>query len=327
MADQIKVLNVAVTVGDHNYFDGPKINFSVRTNYQECLELFTKTGLNFDNDLVYKIFFNTKSSLDDYTLGENMGFFRNKINWMKTDQSGPRVQNHSMNLDLVRDYTTYQNQVVLTVGLDQTNNMQIINDLTQSATFSNEYGFHDLELSLEINQRLPSTNFDQDEQKLHGKLSGKIEFSEMKLGQQLRKMIKEQPYGPVPFWGFGLLMMNGDVDLHFHQFEQLIDSGMLPWPPEIPRISGFVGLKNFLMPLVGGQMQMIPKQEGDFKPYDFVTELYQKFYETITGISEIKVGFKNYVISIKFSGLDFMNGYFPDLQTLLNSSGAPVGMY
>jgi len=63
-----------------------------------------------------------------------------------------------------------------------------------------------------------------------------------------------------------------------------------------------------------------------FSPYNFFTELYQKLHETITGVAEVRIGFRNYVISVKFSGLDFMNGYFPDLQTLLNQ-GPPVGSF
>jgi len=330
MADSIKIMNVSVAVGDNqNFQDGPKIQVSIRSNYQECLELFSKTGLNFDNDLVYKIIFNIKSNLDDYTLGENIGFFKNKLNFLKTDQNGPLVRNHSMNLELIRDYQTYQNQVHLTVGLDSNNNSQIINDLEALAKNSNDFGLHVLDLNVEVNQRMPTTNYEQDEPRLCGRLTGKIEFNEMRMSQQLRRLIREQPYGPVPFWGFGLLMQNGEVDLQFHSLEQLIDSGLIPWPDGVPRFSGFGGLKNFLLPLAGNGMKELPRNldtygGGNFSPYNFTTELYSKLYETMTGVAEVKIGFRNYVISIKFSGLDFMNGYFPDLQTLL-SQGPPVG--
>jgi len=119
------------------------------------------------------------------------------------------------------------------------------------------------------------------------------------------------------------LFLSGNVNLRLHHFDDLIDTGVVPWPQEIARVSGFNGLKKILLPFAGQALQTLPRGEGEMNVYGLVTELYEKLFNSISGISEIKVGFRNHVLCVKFTGLDFFNGYLPDIETLKALSGTP----
>jgi len=143
----------------------------------------------------------------------------------------------------------------------------------------------------------------------------------MRFNTFVRDYIRDNPYSP-PFPGLiGSMLMTGNVDLRMHNFEDLIDNGLIPWPQEIPRFCGFNGLKNFVLPFAGEGLNTLPRGEGEMNIYGLFTEVYEKIYDSILGISEIKVGFKNHILTIKFTGFEIFSGYFPDVDTLKNLSG------
>jgi len=130
--------------------------------------------------------------------------------------------------------------------------------------------------------------------------------------------LRDHPYA---FPGPGIvasLFMYGNLDLRLKNVEDIIDFGLVPWPEEIPRFSGFNGLKQFVLPFAGQGLQSLPKGDGEMNVYGLVTELYEKVYDSITGISEIKLGYKNHIVTLKFTGFDLFTGYFPDINTLKN---------
>jgi hypothetical protein len=313
MAASTKDLNISIIVGDHQQ-PNTRVSVSMYSNYSECQDLFSKTqGMNQENDLVIQISFPTKSGLDDFTLGENIGFFKNKLNLvsdgMKTKYS---------NIESERDYVTYNKLLKLTFGWEPNNNTTMFNDLNEMVTNVRKFGIQSGELSLEINQRIPTSNYDSDEPKLSGRFTGNVKSNEMLFNSGVREFLQNNPYTfPGPGL-FGCLFMTGNVELKGHNLEDLVDMGLVPWPQEIPRFCGFNGLKNFALPFVGEGLNGLPRDEGGINIYALITELYEKIYNSITGISEIKIGFKNHIVSIKFTGFDLFNGYFPDIDTLKN---------
>jgi len=106
-----------------------------------------------------------------------------------------------------------------------------------------------------------------------------------------------------------------------HNLEDLFDNGIIPWPQEIPRFCGFNGLKTFILPYVARQLAYLPRGEGDMNIYGLFCEVYEKMFNTIVGISEIKIAFKNHLLLVKFTGFDLFSGYLPDIDTLKNLGG------
>jgi len=321
MAAVTKEINVNVTMGEHQ-ISNTRLDLSFHSNYTECLDMFQNTQLNYEQDIIVQISFPVKSGVDEFTLGENIGYFKNKLNIVREG-----MKTRYSNVEVVRNYTTYSNVCRLSFGWDsQNSNQNDYQHLTTFVTNVQKAGVHNAELTLEINQRIPTSNYETDEAKLTGKLSGNIKCNETRCNQVIREFINEKPYGSdVPAFYALSLFLNGNVNLRLHHFDDLIDTGVFPWPPEIERVSGFNGLKKVLLPFVGQALSSLPRGEGDMNIYGLVTEVYEKLFNSISGISEIKVGFKNHVVCVKFTGFDFFNGYLPDIDTLKTLGGGGVG--
>jgi hypothetical protein len=251
--------------------------------------------------------------MDQYALGENIGFFKNKLNLVR---DGMRTK--YSNIEVEVDYRTYLNNLKLTFGWEPSSNERDFRDFNDIIGVATKVGFQNLDLSLEINQRIPSGNYETDEPKLTGKLSGNLKVNEVKILNFSKEFLRDNPYAfPVPPILASLLMF-GNIDLRTKNIEDVVDNGLIPWPQEVPRFSGFNGLKEFVLPLAGQGLNSLPKEDGDMNIYSLFCEIYEKIYGSIQGISEIKIGFKNHLMTIKFSGFDLFNGYFPDINTLKN---------
>jgi len=209
----------------------------------------------------------------------------------------------------------------LTFGWEPSNNQYAFNDLNELVTGVRKFGIQSGDLSLEINQRIPTSNYESDEPKLTGKFTGNVKCNEMVFNSGVRDYLQSNPY-TFPGPGiFGCLFLTGNVELRVHNLEDIVDMGLVPWPQEIPRFCGFNGLKNFVLPFAGEGLSSLPRDEGGINVYALITELYEKIYNSVTGISEIKVAFKNHIISVKFFGFELFTGYFPDIDTLKNMGG------
>jgi len=312
MAASIKELILNLLVGEHNN-PNTKVEVNVCTNYSECLDLFTKAQCTQDTDLVVQVNFPTKSGMDQYALGENIGFFKNKLNLVRDG-----MKTKYSNIEVEMDYRTYSNNLKLTFGWDPSSNERDFRDFSEIIGIATKVGFQVLDLSLEINQRIPTGNFDNDENKLTGKLTGNLKVNEMKMLNFSKEFLRDNPYAfPLPPI-IGSLLMFGNIDLRMKNIEDVIDSGLIPWPQEVPRFSGFRGLKEFVLPFASQGLNSLPKEDGDMNIYALFCELYEKIYNSIQGISELKVGFKNHLVTIKFTGFELFNGYFPDINTLKN---------
>jgi len=316
MAASTKELVFNVVVGDHQQ-PNTKVTVNFYSNYSECQDLFSKTqGLNQESDIVVQLSFPAKSGIDDFTLGESIGFFKNKLNLLS---DGMRTR--YSNIDTERDYVTYNKVLKLTFGWDCNMNPNDFSGLNELISNITKIGIQQGEVSVEINQRVPTNNYDNDEPKLTGKLTGNLKCNEMRFNTFVRDFLRENPYAP-PFPGLmGSLFMSGNIDTRLHNFEDLVDNGLLPWPQEIPRFCGFNGLKNFALPFAGEALSSLPRGEGEMNIYGLFTEVYEKIYNSIVGISEIKIGFKNHILCFKFQGFEVFSGYLPDIDTLKNLSG------
>jgi len=324
MAASTKEITVNVSVGDHNQ-PNTRITLNIQSNYSDCQELFQKTqGLVPENDLVVQFSFPCKSGLDDFTLGESIGFFKNKLNLVSD-----AMKTKFTNIETERDYITYNKILKLTFGWDSTDNRNQTDfrDFNEIITWASKLGLQQIECSLEINQRIPTNNYESDEPKLTGRFHGNVKSNEMRFNTFVRDYIRDNPYSPPLPGFFGSLLMTGNVELRMHNFEDLIDNGLVPWPQEIPRFCGFNGLKNFVLPFAGQGLDTLPKGEGEMNIYGLFTEVYERIYNSILGISEIKIGFKNHVVTVKFTGFELFNGYFPDIDTLKNLGGGGGGLY
>jgi len=316
MAAVTKEININVSMGE-NHNPNTKIDLTFHSNYTECLDMFQNTNLNYEHDIIVQISFPIKSGVDEFSLGENVGYFKNKLNLIRDG-----MKTRYSNVEVVRNYSTYSNVCRLSFGWDpQNSNQNDYRDLMSFVTNSQKLGLHTADLSLEINQRIPTSNYETDEPKLTGKLTGTVRCNETRCNQFLKEYLQEHPYEPKPPYFILSLFLNGNVNLRLHHFDDLIDTGVFPWPPEIERVSGFNGLKRVLLPFVGQGLSQLPRGEGDMNIYGLVTELYEKIFNSISGVSEVKVGFKNHILCLKFTGFDFFNGYLPDVDTLKGLGG------
>jgi len=319
MAASTKDFSVNLIVGDHNQ-PNTKITVNFTSNYTECQDLFAKhqgQELNQESDLLLQFSFPTKSGLDDFTLGESIGFFKNKLNFYN-----PLFGNNKAkytNIESERDYVTYSKVVKMTMVWNDDRDLNAVMDVIT------KLGFLNVDLSLEINQRIPTNNYETDDPKLTGKLTGNVRSNEMKILNFVKDFIRDHPYSDHVPGMLSTLLLSGNIDLRFRNIENLIDGGILPWPQDIPRFVGFNGLKNFALPFVGEALETLPRGEGEMNIYGIVTEIYQKLYESISGISEIKIAYKNHILTIKFTGFDLFNGYFPDIETLKNGGRSNTG--
>jgi len=318
MAASIKEVSLNVIVGQHTQ-PNTKVTLTFQSNYSECQDLFSKAQeLTPDTDVIVQVSFPAKSGIDDFTLGEHIGFFKNKLNLLSDG-----LKTRYNNIESERDYVTYNKVLKLTFGWANNNDRNFM-DLNEVITNTAKLGIQNVDVSLDINQRIPTNNYETDEPKLTGKLSGNLKCNEMRFNTFVKDFLRDNPYVP-PFPGmFGSLLISGNVDLRLHNLEDLVDNGILPWPQEIPRFSGFNGLKSFALPFVGQGLNSLPRGEGDMNIYGLVTEVYENIYNSITGISEIKVAFRNHVLTLKFTGFEFFSGYFPDIDTLKNLGGGQV---
>jgi len=229
------------------------------------------------------------------------------------------------NVEVVRNMSTYSNVCRLSFGWDsQGSNPNDYRDLMTFVTNSQSLGVQNAELSVEINQRVPTSNYETDEPKLTGKLTGNVKCNETRCNQFIKDIITSRPFHPdmPPLYALSMFL-SGNVNLRLHHFDDLIDTGVVPWPQEIERVSGFNGLKKILLPFVGQGLSNLPRGDGDMNFYGLVIEIYEKLFNSISGISEIKFGFKNHIVCIKFTGFDVFNGYFPEVETLKALGGTP----
>jgi len=257
---------------------------------------------------VIQVTFPAKTSLDEYSISENIGFFKNKLNLLK-DLWNFRYSN----VEVVRDFNTYGQNVRLTLGWEYRNTYDF-NNLVDLVNIGTKIGFQNLDVSVDINQKISTNVYDSDEPKLTGKLQGNGKCNETRFNSFAREYVRENPYSPpIPSF-FGLLLLSGNVDFRFHNLEDLIDSGMIPWPEGVPRFCGFRGLKDFVLPMVVEGLNNLPSGDMDLK--NLIFEVYEKIFNCVQGVGEVKVGFKNHVLSLKFSGFDVFNGYFPPVETL-----------
>jgi len=242
-----------------------------------------------------------------------LGFFKNKLNLVRE----PMKTKYS-NIEVEVDYRTYNNNLKLTFGWEPSSNERDFRDFNEIVEIASKVGFQVLDIGVEINQRVPSGNYETDETKLTGKVNGNLKVNEAKMLNFSKDFLRDNPYAfPVPPILASLLMF-GNIDLRLKNIEDVVDSGLIPWPPEVPRFSGFNGLKEFVLPFASQGLNSLPKEDGELNIYSLFTEIYEKVFNSIQGISEIKIGFKNHLITIKFTGFELFNGYFPDINTLKN---------
>jgi len=306
--EESKEITINVTVGDHNSYQPTKIDLTLASNYVECTEMFKNTNLNPENDLIIHITFPAKPAMDSMQLQENVGYLKNNLNLVKE----PLDAKYS-NLEVVKDPYSYASNLRLSFGFEPKE--RDAQDLTEIASYLSQAGIQNAELSLEVNQKIPQNAYDSDDAKLTGKFKGNVRVGQQKFELLLQNLINK--WGPSPLAGFGTMFALANIDLKFGNFETLIDRGLIPWPAEIPRVNGFVGLKQFLVPQVGQLYSEIPRGEAeDLNLADLFSEVYTKVYDSIIGVTHVKFGFKGFVVTIKFEGFELFNGYLPDMDTI-----------
>jgi len=314
-----KELNINITVGDHVQTTfNTKIDVTLTKNAasDDFSEIFNRINndhanngqtLSRNDDVAVEITFNTKTN-DVLALGENIGAMKNYLNMLKD----PMTTSYS-HLDSFRDTYTYQNKIRLSFGWQHREGADF-RDLSQFANKFSQSGVSHLELSVEVNQRFPQSNADVDEPKLTGKLS----FAGKALEEQFNTFLKELNTTERGM-KYISLFMNGNVDLKFHSLDFAIDHEILPWPPGLPRIYGFVALKQLMVP----QMAAIFGQVGsDPQLGQLIEDAYTKVFDSISGFSELKVAYKGIVLKFKFDGFEIFNGFLPEASLVKELSTA-----
>jgi len=316
-----KELNINITVGEHvQSTNNTKIDVTLSKNAasDDFSEIFNRINNDHGNnghslsrtdDVAVEFTFNTKTN-DVLILGENIGTLKNYLNMVKE----PMTTSYS-HLDSFRDSFTYQNKIRLSFGWPHRESA----DFRDLANFANKFsqsGVTHLELSVEVNQRFPQSNADVDESKLTGKLS----FIGKAVEDQFNTFLTELSTRERGAKYFSLFM-NGNIDLKFHSLDFAIDNGLLPWPPGLPRIYGFVALKQLMVP----QMAAIFGQVGsDPQLGQLIEDAYTKIYDSISGLSELRVAYKGIVLKFKFDGFEIFNGFLPEASLVKELSTAGV---
>jgi len=308
-----------VTIGNHiQTTNNTRIDVSLSKNAatNDFTEIFNRVNqdhtnngqtLNRAEDAAIEITFNTKTS-DVLVLGENIGTLKNYLNMLQD----PMKTNYS-NLEIFRDSYTYQNKIRLTFGWGHRDTPDF-RDFSQFSQKFTESGVTHLELFAEVNQRFPQSNADVDESLLTGKVVLTAKAEEQNFNNFL-KGLGERDKGA----RFLSLFVLGNVDLRFHSLDFAIDNLLLIWPDGLPRINGFVGLKQLLLPQLAGIYREVGQ---DPQITQLIEDAYTKIFDSISGFHELKVAYKGLVLKFKFEGFEIFNGFLPEASVIKEMSAA-----
>jgi len=117
------------------------------------------------------------------------------------------------------------------------------------------------------------------------------------------------------------LFVLGNVDLKFHSLDFAIDNLLLVWPDGLPRINGFVGLKQLLVPQMAGVYREVGQ---DPQISQLIEDAYTKIFDSISGFYELKVAYKGLVLKFKFEGFEIFNGFLPEASLIKEMSAADI---
>jgi len=217
-------------------------------------------------------------------------------------------------VDIVRDNVTYNNCYRVAVGFGPEADAGAFEALNYAVNQFSQAGNENAEVSLEINQRFPTSQFDTDESKLSAKFNANVRFSQYTLDHFLQQL-SQQTYRQDNKNAITLLQffLSGTVDLKFNSIESLLDSKFVELPEGIPRINGFVSLRQFLIPQIGGLYGEVTRDPQIGQLFDGI---YSKLYDSITGFHELKIGFRGYVLSVKFDNFNLFQGFLPTLEDI-----------
>jgi len=222
------------------------------------------------------------------------------------------------NLETVQSndfYYTASKQLRLSLGWEYDDNNVEFRNFNRFTSQIVDVGFINFDFSLEVNQKFPQSSSDIDEPKLTGKAFFNAKANETKFNTFLResKDTRFAPFIPV------MLFSNSKIDLSVHSLDYAIDNGVLPWPQELPKFSGFVGLKQLLVPQMAMTYQEMKNNMAD--AINLIEDTYKKIFESVSGITAINIAYKGLLLKLKFENFDIFNGFMPEIDTLKEIGG------
>jgi hypothetical protein len=305
--DLSKDINFSITLGDHkDYYQQTKITVTLYKDPYgtELTSLFNNTGLDKNKDVVIQSTFTSKI-YDPVALGESIGTLKNYMYILQEPFSVDYSELESVN-----------NTLKLTFGVQGDPTNADYNDFVKVMDKIPSLGIQNAEVSLALNQKVPTSSFDVDEQKLTAKFSANLKCNQNSFDTLCSEMLQTTKVGVfrmLPFFA------SASVDMKLNSFDHAIEKGIIPWPQDMPKVYGFVGAKQLLLPLCA-QFYTQSKNENP-EVMKVMEDAYTKVYETVAGITEIKIGSKNFIMSIKFEGFDLFNGFLPEFQTIKDLAG------
>jgi len=307
-----KEVNVTVTLGEHNvYGSTTKVSLKISHDSSDFGQMFHNTqGLNPQTDIIVNAMFTTKSSADPLSSGETTGFFKNYINMAK---DAARFKN--VFIDMARDPNTYSDCYRVCLAWDSTT-LPDSESLNAFSTGFTQVGHENVDVSLEINQKFQTSQYDTDEPRLSAKLMGNARFNQTVLDTFIHNYLNSGAYinsDTRAFCHMIHIFLSGSLDLKFNSIESLLDNNFIKLPEGIPRVSGFVALRQFLVPQMGQLYGEVGRDPQIAQIFDAV---YAKVYENISGISEVKFGFKGIVVTFKFEHFNLFQGFMPSLEDI-----------
>jgi len=309
MHNPYKEISLNLTVGNHNTQQPTKIHITLARDPDQVNELFNRTNnqLNAANDIVIEASFPCKN-LSPMVVGENVSALKNYLNTLKEP-----MQYKISNLEQTtsNDYYGTNKIIRLSFGWEYSENLGI-KPLSDNINKLIDGGFHNIDFMIEVNQKFPQSPNDVDEQKLTGKASLNAKVTEASFNNEIKKL-KE------PFNLIFPLFRNGKLELAVHSLEYALEMGIIPWPDGLPKFTGFVGLKQLLVPQMAITYQQVKNEFQD--TINVFEDAYKKIFETVSGVSEVRVAFRGFVLKFKFEGFDIFNGFLPDIDTIKELGG------
>jgi hypothetical protein len=313
-----KEINFSLNIGNHSANSPTKLDLSITRNVEQVNEIFNRTqNLNRASDVVVEIDFNAKN-LESIELGENISTLKNYLNMIKEPMNVKFT-----NLDSVNDTAFYYSAsklLRLTLGWEYDENIAEFRQLNKLVSNVIEIGFQNFDFAVEVNQRFPQSTSDVDEPKL----TGKATFIATANENNFNNFMKEKKDNSRWAQFFPVLMFSSSkIELSVHSLDYAIDHGVLPWPVELPKFSGFVGLKQLLVPQLAMFYSSLKNDMQD--GVNLIEDTYKKIYDSVSGIQSISIAFRGLLFKLKFENFDIFNGFMPDIDTIKELGGVDGG--
>jgi len=314
MANHNKEITFDITVGDHqNNTNVTKLDLSISRSVEEVNDIFNRTqNLNRASDIVIEVCFAAKN-LPTIELGENIASLKNYLNMVKEPMNVKWTNLETVNSNDF--YFTATKQLRLSLGWEYDDNNYEFKNFNKFTSQVVEVGFQNFDLSFEVNQKFPQASSDIDEPKLTGKVHFNAKANETNFNTFLRESKDTRFAQFIPV----MLFSYSKIELAVHSLDYAIDNGVIPWPPELPKFSGFVGLKQLLVPQMAMTYQQMKNDMGD--AINLIEDTYKKIYESVSGITSISIAYKGLLLKVKFDNFDIFNGFMPEIDHLKELGG------